>query len=206
MVPPLSPSRPFLVCSEKVVDTELTAQSLDGNSSSNGPTEHWIAVWRPGRKAAGSRKATKGVDLSDTACSEGAAERPGRFKASCTHRYQAALSGFAARFSRSQLARFLDAYADQLQSVALDGRVSLHSGSRRAAAGEGSSRRRVNQGLPGAGGSPFDTKMWGLDRLDQVALPLDGQYDHVASGTGVHVYVMDTVRLGYLPHLSGCRM
>ena len=35
---------------------------------------------------------------------------------------------------------------------------------------------------------------WGLDRLDQRALPLNQDYDYYNLGTGVNVYIVDTVR------------
>jgi len=33
---------------------------------------------------------------------------------------------------------------------------------------------------------------WGLDRIDQAALPLDGQYAYAGNGSGVNVYIIDS--------------
>jgi subtilisin family serine protease len=36
------------------------------------------------------------------------------------------------------------------------------------------------------------TPSWGLDRIDQLALPLDNRYNYNENGSGVHAYIIDT--------------
>ena len=77
-------------------------------------------------------------------------------------------SGLPLQFTTEELQAFLEAYRGQVASVHEDTEVSVFD---------------VEQSAP-----------WGLDRIDQPALPLRGQYDYYNLGTGVNVYIVDTVR------------
>ena len=71
------------------------------------------------------------------------------------------------QFTPQELQAFLEAYMGQVDSVHEDTEVSISEMERPAP--------------------------WGLDRLDQTALPLNGEFDYYNLGTGVNVYIVDTV-------------
>src|SRR5262249_45028022 len=43
-----------------------------------------------------------------------------------------------------------------------------------------------------AGTTQLNPPSWGLDRIDQLSLPVDNSYSYTKDGTGVNVYVIDT--------------
>jgi subtilisin family serine protease len=98
------------------------------------------------------------------ASSDVAAEHSQRFGAKISHLYQFALRGYAARIPDSQL--------DRIRQDARVAYIEL----------DGTMRANATQ----------TNATWGLDRIDQRALPLSTTYTYSSTGSGVTAYIIDT--------------
>src|SRR5207245_5700743 len=99
--------------------------------------------------------------------------------ASLLHVYTSAIKGFAARLSAPA-------------AVVLQGNPLVAS-----VEGDQVMRADVTQSMD-ANGDP-----WGLDRIDQGALPLSRTYTYTGTGAGVHAYVIDTGIWTLQPEFGG---
>jgi subtilisin family serine protease len=105
------------------------------------------------------------VVLEDGPAAAAAAERlAARYAAGIRHRYTAALRGFSARMSEADA-----------RALAGDPDVAL-----------------VEQNGVVRASTTQDSATFGLDRIDQRTLPLDGKYTFTSDGLGTTVFVIDT--------------
>ncbi|KAK9829252.1 hypothetical protein WJX72_004782 [[Myrmecia] bisecta] len=128
-------------------------QSL--SSATDDQVSSWIVLWN-GRGAIPTLQACKTAEnpLNDM------------FSGECVANYMPIINGFAAKFTQSELAKFLEHYGSAVASVHEDTGVSATA---------------AQQDPP-----------WALDRSDQTDLPMDHLYRYYNTGTNVNVYIIDT--------------
>jgi aqualysin 1 len=101
--------------------------------------------------------------------------------------YTSALTGFAAELSPVQLARLR-----QVPSVQRIQKDAVLEGGRRASLPDPARIQDIGSEGPSLTVQATTSSNWGLDRLDQVSLPLNGSYRYVNTGSGVNVYMIGT--------------
>ncbi|MFD7284452.1 S8 family serine peptidase [Streptomyces sp. NPDC059863] len=106
--------------------------------------------------------------------------------------YDKVLNGFTAAFSATQLSQVRALRA--VQAIEENSRVTVSPTSTRPGQwrAEQPGSEQTGSGQAGATRERVPAQSWGLDRIDQRRLPLDGQFTVNGTGKGVTAYIVDS--------------
>jgi subtilisin family serine protease len=115
-------------------------------------------------------------------------------KGKLKHTFKAGLRGFVANITAEEAAGLSTdpnvKYVEQDQEITLGVGKPVKSGG----GGKGGKGGKTTATPPVDSGVTVQTSVpsWGLDRVDQTLIPMDGNYAYDATGAGVNVYIIDS--------------